>query len=123
MVKQEFFSMRLTLGGEQTSVSNTVSKVLQILPGLSKEDVGQRLVGTRWAVKVRLLLSCGHSWGSPWLRTVLGAGGGSFGSHRECCAHSVFRLRSERSRKEELNLEAQTEVRIQVAEVLFQELL
>ena len=61
--------------------------------------------------------------GIPWLRTVLGAGGGRFGSHRGCCAHSIFRLRSERSREEELNLEAQTEVKIQVAEVLFQELL
>ena len=38
--------------------------------------------------------------GIPWLRTVLVAGGGSFGSHRGHCAHSVFLLRSERSWKE-----------------------
>ena len=44
--RKGFILVRPTLGRQQTSVSKTVSKVLKILLGLYKENVGQRLVGT-----------------------------------------------------------------------------
>ena len=52
--RKEFISVRPTPGRQQTSVSKTVYKMVKILPGFYKENVGQRWVGTcRQAVKVK----------------------------------------------------------------------
>ena len=52
--KKEFSSVRPTLGRQWTHLPKTVSKVLKILPGLCKENVGQWSVGAcRRAVKCR----------------------------------------------------------------------
>lgn len=46
--------MRPVPGRQWTSISKTVSEVLKVIPGLSKENMGQRWVGTcTWAVKVK----------------------------------------------------------------------
>lgn len=56
--RKEFISGKPAPGGQQTSVSKTVSKVQTIPVGLSKQNVGHRTVGTcRWTVKVRGWLS------------------------------------------------------------------
>ena len=44
--RKGFISVRPTPGRQKTNISKTVSKVLKILLGLSKENVGQREVGT-----------------------------------------------------------------------------
>lgn len=46
--------MRLIPGRQKTRVSEKVSKVLHILPGIYKQNAGQRWVGKgTWAVKVK----------------------------------------------------------------------
>ena len=58
--RKDFISVRPAPGRQWTSVSKTFSKVPKTLPGLHKENVGQRLVGMgRWAVKVRLITVLG----------------------------------------------------------------
>ena len=42
---KEFISVSPALGRKQASISKSVSKVLKILIGLYKENVGQRWVG------------------------------------------------------------------------------
>lgn len=60
--RRKFISVRPAVGRPRTCISKTVSKVLKILIGLYKEDVGHRSVCTcRWAVKVR---SCHHCLGA-----------------------------------------------------------
>ena len=55
--RKEFTSVRPTPGRQQTSISKTVSKVPKILPGLYKENVGQRWMGLcRWAVKAKSII-------------------------------------------------------------------
>ena len=56
-MKREFISVRPTSGRQWTKVSKTVSKVLEILPGLYKGSVRQRSVGTgSKAVKVSSII-------------------------------------------------------------------
>lgn len=74
--------------------SNTVCKVLEILPGVFKEKVGQRLVGAcRWIVKARSIIVLGSvpgallAQGSPLcLRGIVSM------SARGCFARRVFYL-------------------------------
>ena len=50
--RRRFISRRPTLRREVTNISNTVPNLLKILPGLYKENVGQRVVYMQ-VVKVR----------------------------------------------------------------------
>lgn len=52
--RKEFILVRLTLGRQLTSVPKTLSKVLKILLGSYKKNVGQR-----WTVMVRLIVILG----------------------------------------------------------------
>lgn len=92
-------SVRPTLGGQQASVSKTVSKVPKILPGLSKENVGQRSAGT-----------CGraghhcHGWGLAGSgQPLLLEGVVSFGCQGTPCPQGLL---PDISPKEDLNLES-----------------
>ena len=58
--RKGFISVRLPPKDSFTSISNTVSKVPKIPPGLNEENMGQRSVGTcRWAVKIRSIIVLG----------------------------------------------------------------
>ena len=55
-IRKELILVRLTPGRQLASVSKSVSKMLKILPGLYKENAGQRWMGMcRQAVKVKLV--------------------------------------------------------------------
>lgn len=45
VVRRQGISVRLVPGRQKTTVSEKVSKVLHILPGIYKQNVGQRWVG------------------------------------------------------------------------------
>lgn len=68
--KKDFISVSSTPGRQWISVSNIVSKMLKILPGLHKKNVGQRWVGrSRQAVKVKWIIFLGRilqAQGSPY---------------------------------------------------------
>lgn len=88
--RKEFISMRPSPGRQQNSVLKTVSKVLKILTGLYKENVGLRSVGScRWAVKIRWSLSWdqhGQSGQSLLLPGIVSV------PIKGCFAHEVFCL-------------------------------
>lgn len=66
--------------------------MLKTLPGLYKENVEQRSVGTcRLAAKVRLIIAANHM-GSCWLRAVLMLEGLVFCFHLGCFACRTFCL-------------------------------
>ena len=71
-MRKEFISARPNLGRQQTNISKAISKLLEILLGLCKENVRPRSVGKcRWAIEVRCIIVMGSVTESCWLDSVL----------------------------------------------------
>lgn len=106
--KKAFISGRPTLGRRRTSVSKTVSRMLQIPPGFHKENVGQR-----WVREAQICPRLGvhHGRGLAGSESSLLLEGVVFAQTiRECFALKVFCLDQETRWEEEPNKKSEVKM-------------